>query len=186
MIEYPKALLDFLQNIKSLSEGDLPEQENTYTQENLLRLFGAREVNWHLNDAGIKKGEMVGYESFIEDVKHPNGNVFPGMSLHFFFRIFPDHKLSRINIHFTADSKVSFSEIEKIFGTNWELNEDEIKQRAMQITEGRVFQSSTHPMGNKPLIYRLGKGQNQKFVAFELSEIGNLESMQLVAKRSAE
>ena len=182
MIDYPKTLLEFLQNIKTLTESDLLDHGDTYTDENLLRLFGTQGVWWQFNDAARKQGELVGYDQFIGKSELPNGNIFPGMSLSFLYHKSNESSHVRISINFRVDSNISFSQIEDLFGSNWALDEEAFSNRVIQT--GRKFKQSTHEMGNKPIIFRLSPKPNEKTIAIELAANGNLSSLCFLAKGS--
>jgi hypothetical protein len=186
MIDYPKTLLEFLKNIKSLTEGDLLEKEDTFTEENLLRLSGARGVWWQFNELGRRKGELTGLDHFIERSKRKNGEFSSGMHIYFHSRKTEESSIGFISARFVVDSNVPFEQIQQIFGSSWELDEEAVKSRSMQIAQGRIVFPSTHDMGNTPIIYRFSPDQdkNVNLIEIELTANGNLGNIAVMTQGS--
>lgn len=173
MIDHPKSLIEFLHNIRSLADSDLLEHETTYTEENLLRLSGARGVWWQFNELGRRKGELTGFDHFIEGLKQENGRFFSGMSIHFLYRKTEVSIMRHIFISFIVDSNVSFEQTQQIFGSSWEIDGEAIKSQVMQITNGRILFPPTHEMGNTPIIYRFAPSQEKDPIVIEIEFAAN-------------
>lgn len=176
MIDYPKTIFEFLQNVRSLADSDLLEHETTYTEENLLRLSGAHGVWWQFNELGRRKGELTGFDHFIEKLKRENGEFFPGMSIHFHCRKTEESGIGLISTRFTVDSNVTFEQIQQIFGSSWEIDDLAVRNRAMQVAQGRIVFPPTHEMGNMPIVYKFSPGQDENaiLIEIELTANGNL------------
>jgi hypothetical protein len=183
MIDYPRNFEGLLQNIRALYEGGLLESEETYTEEKLLRFSGGQEIEWKLNIPGEKDGWIGGFRHLISDLHAKNGYVFAGMGISVAFSNSGRPDFLKMIISFTKASGVSFEEIERVFGLNWQMDNVAIMNRLESIGFGRIFYSPTHRMGNSAIIYKLHQGLSERRIEITLRANGDLETLLLSAER---
>ncbi|MBV8633257.1 MAG: hypothetical protein JO002_02095 [Burkholderiaceae bacterium] len=177
MINKPETLLQLLSNIKALSDDNAFSRIEYYTDESLTSTLGGERVVWRQDTDKWKMGWLEGFEKIVESHALPNGNVFPGIQLHFLFDARGDVAKYRIDLRLAKNAHVTFETAEELFGKDWVLDEDAVLSRAM--TPTRNFFSPTHPMGNTPIIYSPEAAGKGKQIAIEFNEHGEVQTVRV-------
>jgi hypothetical protein len=170
MLKPPTSLFEILANLWFATQHDLLLDDALYTVSNLKTLSGGKEVRWlerspvgqsaHVTGFGEISGPVqVGRNAFEEAVGYDLGRD----------AAIADKTSSRASIVFrSSDDVVSFEQIERGFGRNWEPD------YSFTVPHGRALPPPTHPHGYGGIRYVLDDKRVSRSVTFRFSAAGNV------------
>jgi hypothetical protein len=144
IIPNPQTALETLKNFKSIMDNAWRIEKSFFTEDNAKVVFRGERISIfeEPKDVFIMSLQSLGYRS---DIPGLNGSI----KLQVSFK--PDEKIRYLGLDildpFNPSVRITFADIEKLFGTNWQ-------KVPPQPNPHRIYKAATRAHGNEVIDYR--------------------------------
>lgn len=173
----PVTLIDLFRNFKIAMDGDLLLRDDFYTEDNLKEFSGGERIIW-IREPPVARGEITRFGTMVKDLQH-DGRPWGGLGITF-LQNFKEGREAVTGWLLTISdpNSISFSQVEAIFGTNWE------RQTFMNPpTHGPPRAPSTHPHGYDRIIYKSVSPAFQREMIFSFSSDAKVGTANFILRR---
>lgn len=158
MVKMPTTPIELLKNLQFALNSEMLLREDFYTEENLRKLTGGTKFGWH--STGKVGANFIDIEVFGLD-QIPRYKPYDPASPNFINLRFKGTKQENGKLSISVstrfefgDPRVSYSEIEKLFDTQWQALE---KPRW---SSNRTYREPTEPHGNQKWGYVINRSES--------------------------
>ena len=184
MKPWPASANELLGNLKLAIDNDWLLQPAFYEEQNLRGFFGTREKVWDHAVVPLSPRFGINSASYVRERKTFTDEQLKTMS--YFDRtdatvsgatgLSPQQKRNGNIRLYLRERSVFFSEVERIFGTNWKFNPP-----GFPPSGHAVLPPVTHPMGLKYVLFDLGTDVHAKTIQIRTHGNGAIDTFLVLA-----
>ena len=177
----PRNLIDVLRNFKVAIDSELLLRDDFYTEENLKRFSGGREITWHSTSGDGKNwGSIAGFDSIAEPLVY-GGTTYNALYISFWQEVRDEKGIAtRWRLDFHSPQRPDFSDVEAIFGKQWVLYE-----LSVPIPDMQRPRAPTRLHGNEKIIYQSVTPVREQQMRFDFAFDATLEHAGFMLRRQS-
>ena len=173
----PVALIDLFRNFKIAMDGELLLRDDFYTEDNLKIFSGGERIIW-IREPPTARGDITSFGTMVKDLQH-DGRPWGGLGFTFLLNFKEGREaVTGWLLTISDPNSVSFSEVEAIFGTNWEgdtfMNPP---------PHGPPRPPATHPRGYARIVYKSVSPTLQREMRFSFYSDGKVGTANFILRR---